>query len=435
MMSDATARAAESALNATTFSARPSPGRRIIIDVTDFVAYMVKSRTVSGIQRVISAIAQQSTDPEQVIFSVRSRGAFRMIPYGNGIKPIETIETYIEWKRAIRTIRTRRSGLPQRLRMVMPALAGWRRLRFRRVKFRPTDMFFIFGAVWNKKSFLQMVAKAKLDHGMQIGVFVHDAIPIFGDNFVSYEAYRNFSEYLEWIDDWADKIYCNSNYSKSDLVKTNIVAKSSEANVILLAHEFCLEKSSASDVSRQSARHFLREQFQRHHIGDFAVCVGTIEARKNQAVLVRAWTELARERPMPVLILVGKLAHNAEAIRIMLDRDKPPVAILENASDGMLAQLYRDCEFTIFPSLFEGWGLPVGESLWFGKHCLASNASSVPEVGAEHAIYFDPNSIEDIKVKIRDFLDGRLKPPMPPRSSLRTWEQVAGEIIGKLQHP
>lgn len=435
MMSDEIAKSAERASSATTRSSVPSPGRRIIIDVTDFVAYMVKSRTVSGIQRVISAIAQQSTDPEQVIFSVRSRGAFRMIPYGDGMRPIDTINTYIEWKRAIRTIRTRRSGLAQRFRMVTPALAGWRRLRFRRLKFRPTDMFFIFGAVWNKKSFLQMVAQAKLDHGMQIGVFVHDAIPIFGESFVSYAAYRNFSEYLEWIDDWADQIYCNSHYSKSDLVKTNIVAKASEAKVILLAHEFCSEKGNVPEVSRQSARHFIREQFQRHHVGDFAVCVGTIEARKNQTVLVRAWTELARERRMPVLILAGKLAPNAQSIQIMLDRDKPPVAILENASDAMLAQLYRDCRFTIFPSLFEGWGLPVGESLWFGKHCLASSASSVPEVGAEHAIYFDPHSIEDIKDKIRDFLDGRLTPPMPPRSSLRTWEQVAGEIIEKLQHP
>jgi glycosyltransferase involved in cell wall biosynthesis len=435
MMSDEIAKSAERASSATTLSSVPSPGRRIIIDVTDFVAYMVKSRTVSGIQRVISAIAQQSTDPEQVIFSVRSRGAFRMIPYGDGMRPIDTINAYIEWKRAIRTIRTKRSGLTQRFLMVMPALAGWRRLRFRRVKFRPTDMFFIFGAVWNKKSFLQMVAQAKLDHGMQIGVFVHDAIPIFGESFVSYAAYRNFSEYLEWIDDWADQIFCNSHFSKLDLVKTNIVAKASEAKVILLAHEFCSEKGNVPEVSRQSARHFIREQFQRHHVGDFAVCVGTIEARKNQAVLVRAWTELARERRMPVLILAGKLASNAQSIQIMLDRDKPPVAILENASDAMLAQLYRDCRFTIFPSLFEGWGLPVGESLWFGKHCLASSASSVPEVGGEHAIYFDPHSIEDIKDKIRDFLDGRLTPPMPPRSSLRTWEQVAGEIIEKLQHP
>lgn len=409
--------------------------RRIIIDVTDFVAYMVKSQTVSGIQRVISSIAEQSSDPEQVVFCIRSKGAFRMIPYGDGIRPIETINTYIEWKRAIRTVRTRRSGLFQRLRMIMPCFSGWRRLRFRRVKFRSTDIFFIFGAVWNKKAFLESVVTEKLNSGMQIGVFVHDAIPIFGEDFVSYGAYRNFSEYLEWINDWADEIYCNSNYSKSDLIKTNIVAKASEANVILLAHEFCAEKDDDQKRASRQARQFIREQCQRHHVHDFVVCVGTIEARKNQAVLVRAWGELARERRMPVLILVGKFAHNAEPIRIILDRDKPPVAILENANDAMLAQLYRDCRFTIFPSLFEGWGLPVGESLWFGKPCLASKASSVPEVGGDHAVYFDPLSIDDIKDKIRGHLDGGITPLTPPRSSLRTWSQVAQEIIEKLQRP
>ncbi len=424
---------AENTLIATTLSDGPPLRRRIIIDVTDFVAYMVKSQTVSGIQRVISAIAEQSTDPEHVIFSVRSMGAFRVIPYGAGIRPIDTINTYIKWKRAIRTIRTRRSGLAQRFRMVMPALSGRRRLRFRRVKFRSTDIYFIFGAVWNKKSFLQKVATEKLDHGMQIGVFVHDAIPIFGENFVSYEAYRNFSEYLEWIDTWADKIYCNSIFSKSDLVRTNIVAKASEADVILLAHEFCANEDNGARGSGQDARHFVRVHCQQHHSDEFVICVGTIEARKNQAALVRAWADLARERRMPVLILVGKFTHNAEPIRIILDRDRPPVAVLENANDAMLAQLYRDCRFTIFPSLFEGWGLPVGESLWFGKHCLASKASSIPEVGADHAIYFDPHSVDDIKNKIRDFLDGRITLLAPPRSSLKTWRQVSEEIIEKLQ--
>ena len=410
--------------------------RRVIIDVTDFVSYMVKSRTVSGIQRVVSAIAEQEHDPEQVIFSVWSMGAFRRIPYEVGTRPIEMINAYIEWKRAIRTVRTRRSGLAQRFGKILPSLSGWRRLRFRRIKFRETDILFIFGAVWNKKTFLQRVATEKSDHSMQIGVYGHDVIPIFGDQFVSFGAYRNFHEYLEWIDDWADEIYCNSNYSKADLVRTKIVAKSESAKVILLAHEFCAEKDTDKYLSRQLARGFIREQLHRHQTEDFVICVGTIEARKNQALLVQAWSDLARERRMPVLFLVGKMAHNAEPVRILLDREKPPVAILEDANDSMLAELYQACRFTIFPSLFEGWGLPVGESLWFGKPCLASNSSSVPEVGGAHAIYFDPQSIDDMKEKIRSSLfQPETLPSAPPRSALRTWRTVADHIVQELQNP
>ena len=409
--------------------------RRVIIDVTDFVNYMVKSRTVSGIQRVISAIAEQSHDPKNVIFSVWSMGAFREIPYGAGTRPIQMINAYIEWKRMIRNIRTRRSGLAQRASSIFPVLSGWKRLRFRRIKFRETDIFFIFGAVWNNVTFLQRVAAEKTAHGMQIAVFVHDVIPIFGHQFVSFDAYQKFREYLEWINDWADEIYCNSNYSKSDLIRTKLVTKADAAKVILLAHEFCTEKKQDEVACRQLAREFIREQLKKFQTDDFVICVGTIEARKNQALLVTAWTELACKRKMPVLFLIGKIAHNAEPIRIILDREKPPVAIFENASDAMLAQFYEDCRFTVFPSLFEGWGLPVGESIWFGKPCLASNSSSVPEVGTEHVIYFDPHSIDDIKEKIQSMLCKKITlPPAPPRSALRTWRVVSNSIIKALHN-
>lgn len=406
---------------------------RVIFDVTDFVGYMVKSHTVSGIQRVISAVAEQILDPEKILFSVRSKGTFRAIPYRSGQPPIEAIRAYIDWKRAIRTVRTRHSDLSERWGAVGSALSGWGVHALRPVTFQETDIFFIFGAVWNKKSFLRSVSEAKEIHRFQLIVFVHDAIPIFGEEFVSHGAFRNFRDYLEWIDDWADAIYCNSNYSKADLVRTKLVSKASDAVIIPLAHEFSAGADKSSDESRHHLRLFLREQFDRHHTDTFALCVGTIETRKNQALLAKAWAELARERPMPLLILAGRLATNGDALKIILDRDHPPVAILENANDAMLEQLYKKCEFTVFPSHFEGWGLPVGESLWFGKPCLASNASSIPEVGGDYAIYFDPHSIEDIKEKIRGFLDGTITRPIPPRSALRTWQQVAEDLVSHLR--
>ena len=71
-------------------------------------------------------------------------------------------------------------------------------------------------------------------------------------------------------------------------------------------------------------------------------------------------------------------------------RIKPYVKILNHVSDGDLALLYQYAEFTVFPSLYEGWGLPIAESLAFGKFCLASNAASIPEVGGALVEYLDP---------------------------------------------
>jgi glycosyltransferase involved in cell wall biosynthesis len=67
----------------------------------------------------------------------------------------------------------------------------------------------------------------------------------------------------------------------------------------------------------------------------------------------------------------------------------------QDCGDAELAALYRGCRFTLFPSLYEGWGLPVAESLCFGKPCLAANASSVPEIGGSLVDYFDPLDLHD----------------------------------------
>ena len=54
--------------------------------------------------------------------------------------------------------------------------------------------------------------------------------------------------------------------------------------------------------------------------------------------------------------------------------------IVDSPSDRELAYLYQRCLFAAYPSLYEGWGLPVGEAAWFGKYVISSNATSLPEV-------------------------------------------------------
>jgi glycosyltransferase involved in cell wall biosynthesis len=62
------------------------------------------------------------------------------------------------------------------------------------------------------------------------------------------------------------------------------------------------------------------------------------------------------------------------------------------------------CLLTIFPSLAEGWGLPVAESLAHGKFCVASNRTSIPEVGGDLIDYFDPADEDQVVAKIERVL-------------------------------
>jgi glycosyltransferase involved in cell wall biosynthesis len=78
---------------------------------------------------------------------------------------------------------------------------------------------------------------------------------------------------------------------------------------------------------------------------------------------------------------------------------------LHNASDDQLSWLYKNALFSIYPSFYEGWGLPIAESLLRGTPCLASETSSMPEIAGELVDYFSPYSPEQIKNKIEAYID------------------------------
>jgi glycosyltransferase involved in cell wall biosynthesis len=110
---------------------------------------------------------------------------------------------------------------------------------------------------------------------------------------------------------------------------------------------------------------------------------------------------------------------------------------LRGLSDAELQQAYRSCLFTVFPSLSEGWGLPIAESLAHGKFCVASDRTSIPEVGGDLIDYFDPSDDDDAVAKIeRPLLDpgyltareARVRAEYRPR----TWTDCVHALISKL---
>jgi glycosyltransferase involved in cell wall biosynthesis len=103
----------------------------------------------------------------------------------------------------------------------------------------------------------------------------------------------------------------------------------------------------------------------------------------------------------------------------------------------VLAWLYKYCLFSIFPSHVEGWGLPVGESAWFGSLCVASNASAIPEVCGELMDYVDPADTADITRAVRRLITDRdylqQRKAMIARATLRRWSDVAGDLYDCLE--
>ncbi|WP_158747798.1 glycosyltransferase family 1 protein [Acidisphaera sp. L21] len=127
----------------------------------------------------------------------------------------------------------------------------------------------------------------------------------------------------------------------------------------------------------------------------FILCVGAIHQRKNHKLLYDVWLKLQARmgKRCPTLVLVGGVAWNGHEVANALKGDpriKDHVLLLSDVDDAGLAWLYRSCLLSVYPSLYEGWGLPVSESLRYGKLCLASNASSVPEIAPDFVELLDP---------------------------------------------
>jgi glycosyltransferase involved in cell wall biosynthesis len=131
--------------------------------------------------------------------------------------------------------------------------------------------------------------------------------------------------------------------------------------------------------------------------GAFWLSVGTLEPRKNQRRLVQAY---ARYRAlggaaMPLVLAGGKgwlmeeFARELQALGIGGD-----VVLTGYVTDAELVWLYRNCYANLYPSLFEGFGLPVLEGMQFGAATLASNASSLPEVAGDAALLIAPEDME-----------------------------------------
>jgi glycosyltransferase involved in cell wall biosynthesis len=126
--------------------------------------------------------------------------------------------------------------------------------------------------------------------------------------------------------------------------------------------------------------------------GGYMLCVGNIEPRKNIARLLEAVSRLNAEIP---LVLVGSKAWLWEdSLRMMPDlRRRRKVLHFGYLSSRNLQDLYRQARFLVFPSLYEGFGLPALEAMALGCPVIASNTSSLPEVCGAAALYVDPQSV------------------------------------------
>jgi glycosyltransferase involved in cell wall biosynthesis len=166
----------------------------------------------------------------------------------------------------------------------------------------------------------------------------------------------------------------------------------------------------------------------------YLLFVGTIEPRKNLTRLLAAFEIVHADGLTDGLVIVGRQGWLCDDFFAALEHSSARDAVIlpGYVPDEDLPAVYAGAQALVFPSLYEGFGLPVLEAMACGTPVLASRASSVPEAGGEAASYFDPTSVDEIADNVHRLLrDNALREEMQveglAQAARFSWEQAAIE--------
>ncbi len=174
--------------------------------------------------------------------------------------------------------------------------------------------------------------------------------------------------------------------------------------------------------------------------GDYILFVGTIQPRKNLVRLMEAFSLLKRQAADLQLVIAGKKGWLYEAIfrRVRELGLEGRVVFTGYVAEEDLPALFSGARLFVFPSLYEGFGLPVLEAMACGVPVVCSNASSLPEVAGDAALLFDPLDVEGMAAAMERVLgDERLRAELVERGLKRargfSWERCARQTLAVLE--
>ena len=252
--------------------------------------------------------------------------------------------------------------------------------------FAPGDVLLAIGAEWHFPYYSQLY---HLRQQRQIKVITccYDLIPVLYPQYCLADVARIFSAYFLELADASDLILCISRQSQADLhaLLERTGAAQPRTHVFALGDQLpAAQQDPCSEVITQLCQQ------------PFILFVSSIERRKNHEVLYRAYHLLCaagKAASLPKLVFVGMNGWGVADLLHDIDLDPLTAGLivrLNHVTDAELQQLYQAALFCVYPSLYEGWGLPVGEALAMGKVVLSSDRGSLPEVGGDLVRYLDP---------------------------------------------
>lgn len=431
-----------------------NPPKRIVIDAS----HTLKSGLNTGVQRVVRSLCEHlptvsATQTRTVVHrgagfyaidfrqAMQARGKLNRIranvlehlpkPYLRGAQSLcNAIPT--------RTLKSWLLPQPGHQGICKPPLKIYERWIARNETQSPVclgagDLLILPDAYWAYHRIWPAVAQAKRN-GAWIATVVYDLIPLQYPDFVAKGSQQSFAEYLYAAATHSDLLVTISETIKSQVAET-LLQMWPTATLCGQIDSFELGASFAKNGGH--IRKFVED-----------LCTGSrpylmvasFDPRKNQSYALNAFEMVWKSDPTSKLLLVGRIGQQCEA-DIHRIRNHPrygrQLFAFHDLNDSELNLCYEHAKAVIFPSIVEGFGLPIVEAMWRDCHVFASDIPIHREVGKQYCSYCDLNSPQDLADQILAWEQAGSSNPGPSSVKLRpkTWEESSRLLLDQcLRH-
>lgn len=265
--------------------------------------------------------------------------------------------------------------------------------------------------------------------GLKTVVTIHDLGAEFLPQYHKFPQKLYLNRTTEFVAKYATHLIAVSEATKKDLIKKLGVSPERVTVVYESWDREILHEPSSEEILRVKKEY----RFEKPYL----LFVGTIQPRKNLERLIEAF---AKAKIKEDLVLAGKSGWMNESIYMAARKlgVAGRVKFLGHVPNEDLPGLYGGSTAFVFPSLYEGFGIPVLEAMACGAAVLTSSTTSLAEVGGDAALYVDPESIASIKVGMEEIVsNGKLRDRLLSKGKLQvqkfSWEKAAKETLEVLR--
>ncbi len=299
--------------------------------------------------------------------------------------------------------------------------------KYDRYQYFNSDKYDIFHSTYYK------LPSEELTQDLPRLLMVHDLIPIKSVEFVSKQLIPYFDSILKSINYNKDWIVCNSEYTRQEFCEYTGMNPEKTFVTHLAADKQFYPITSSEIIQTINQRYNIPEN-------NYFLCIASqLEPRKNIPHLINSFVALITEHPnLDInLVLIGTTRHKRPDIEQTLQKIaqyKDRIIITGYVPDEDLSAIYSGAIAFVFPSLYEGFGLPILEAMQCDTPVISSNSTSLPEVVGDAGILVDPKDQDQLCQAMLDILtDGSLRKNLKQKGLERakqfSWEKCANETV------